>query len=166
MKSASLILTVSFLSLLPAGAAEKPAETNAYRLVFFDKANRPLAYATLFTPEFKKEDRKPKAMEWKIQVQDYPSKAEEVKQFRQLIHIDKNAGAPQAETKKQPDFPGGPGGKGAHVRIQFNPRIADANIGASLNLDEKEPAGTWSYSSFTGGFTGGKVTATRIHADK
>lgn len=156
----------SFLPLMLAGAAEKAAATNAYRLVFFDKANRPLAYATLFTPEFKKENRKPKAMEWKIQVQDYPSKAEEVKQFRELIQIRKDGDDPEVETKKQPNFIGGPGNKGAHVLIRFNPRIADANIEASLNLDEKEPAGTWSYRIYAGGFTGGKVTATRIQVDK
>lgn len=166
MKTATFTLMASLLPLTLAGATEKAAAPNAYRLVFFDKANKPLAYATLFTPEFKKEDRKPKAMEWKIQIQDYPSQAEEVRQFRQLIHLDKNAGVPQAETKKQPDFSGGPGGKGAHVLIRFNPRMADANINASLNLDEKEPAGTWSYSTFAGGFTGGTVTANRIHAEK
>jgi len=144
----------------------KRKETNAYRLVFFDKTNRPLAYAMPFTQEFRKEDKKPRPMEWKIQIQDYPSKAEEVKQFRRLIQIDKNAGKPEVETRKQPDFSGGPGDKGAHVNIRFNPRIFDANIDASLNLDEKEPAGTWSYAIYAGGFTGGKVTATRIQAAK
>jgi len=165
MKTAFLILTASLLPLLSAGAAEKEAETNAYRLVFFDKANKAIADATLFTPEFKKEDKPPRAAKWEILIHDYPSDAEEVKWFRMLTGANGPKRDSEVETRKEPTFVAD-GDKGAHVRIFFHPTRADSNINATLNLDEKEPTGTWSYSIFAGGFTGGKVTATRILVKK
>jgi hypothetical protein len=53
----------------------------------------------------------------------------------------------------------------AHVIIEFNPGMADANISASLNLDKDIPVGTWSYSTYSGGVVGGKVKVSRTQAE-
>ena len=160
-KALVTIVWVMLLGTMVYGQEEKADhKTNAYRIEFLDSQAKPLAAATFIGKEFIKEDKPPKQTKCQMVLLENSNTGPEVKSFKNMIP---EGGEREItiETKKEPQL-----GSGGHVLIEFNPGTSDANIHVILNLDKNPPEGTWLYSTFIGGSTGGKVQVSRVQAEQ
>jgi hypothetical protein len=161
MNSIRIIIALWFALVAAAQSGGSP--TNAYKIVFLKSKGERLGVAWVFSPPLVKADRE--EFTAKCSVELFPNKGngEEVKWFKRLMPEGKNCEV-GIETRKEDEFFGGPDGSGAHATIDFAPGWEDANVLVMLNLDKAEPRGTWWYSIAAGGWKGGKVEVSRVHA--
>jgi hypothetical protein len=159
MKFCFAILILILPVLSARGEDKHTQEFNAYRIVFLDGDSKPVVTATVFAPSISPETKRQEATAF-IEELENKNQVGPAKTLQQILTPGTRqvviTGIPADVEKKQP----------AMNRIDFTPGMFDANIDVKADMAANPITGTWGYSVYSGGGTGGKVRITRVHARK